>query len=152
MKLVVLIPVFNEEDTIEKIILNVPRKIFGIEKVEVLIVDDGSTDKTYDLALNAGADKIVNHHQNLGVGAALKTGIKNAISMNADIVVTIDGDSQFDPKEIPKMLIPIINNQLDVVIGSRFSACTPKNIPKSKLIGNKIFSKLISFLVGQKIP
>ena len=100
--------------------MSIPRKIHGIEKVEVLVVDDGSTDKTVELALNAGADKIISHKTNMGVGAAFMTGIRNAIKMGSDIVVTIDADSQFDSKQIPEMIVPILNEQLDVVIGSRF--------------------------------
>ncbi len=118
-KLVVLIPAFNEEENIEKIVLSIPRKLSGIDKVEVLVVDDGSEDKTAELALNGGADKVVSHKINRGVGAAFMTGIRNAISLNADLVVTVDADSQFDTKQIPELVIPILNKQFDVVIGSR---------------------------------
>jgi len=118
--LVVLMPAYNEEANIEKAVLSIPRKIMGIKKVQVLVVDDGSTDKTAELALNGGADKVVSHKRNMGVGAAFMTGIRNAISMNADIVVTVDADSQFDYKQIPELIVPIQNHQLDVVIGSRF--------------------------------
>jgi len=151
MNLVVLLPAYNEEVNIEKAVLSIPRKITGIEKVQVLVVDDGSSDKTADLALNAGADKIISHKRNLGVGAAFMTGIRNAISMNADIVVTIDADSQFDYKQIPELIVPIQNHQLDVVIGSRFLNGRPKNMPRVKMFGNNVFSKIISWLIGQKL-
>ena len=150
MKLVTLIPAYNEESNIEKTVLSIPRHIMGIDKVEVLVVNDGSTDKTIDMAMNGGADKIVSHKRNSGVGAAFMTGIRNAIMMNADIVVAVDADSQFDYTQIPELLIPILNRQADVVIGSRFLKGKIKNIPKIKLVGNKIFSKLVSMLVGQK--
>jgi len=150
MKLVVLIPAYNEESNIEKTILNIPRKIMGIDEVLVLVVNDGSTDQTIDFAMNGGADKIVSHKRNTGVGAAFMTGIRNAILMNADIVTTVDADSQFDSNQIQELIIPILNHQADVVIGSRFQKNIPKNIPKIKLFGNKIFSKLVSGLVGQK--
>lgn len=150
MKLVVLIPAYNEESNIEKTILNIPRKIMGIDEVLVLVVNDGSTDQTIDFAMNGGADKIVSHNRNTGVGAAFMTGIRNAILMKADIVTTVDADSQFDSNQIQELIIPILNHQADVVIGSRFQNDVPKNISKIKLYGNKIFSKLVSGLVGQK--
>ncbi len=150
MKLVVSIPAFNEADTIEKTVLSIPKEILGISKVEVLVINDGSSDNTVDLALNAGADKIISHSRNLGVGAAFMTGIRNAITMGADIVVTIDADSQFDSSEIKKIIVPILNRQADVVIGSRFLKYEPKNYPRIKKIGNKIFSKIVSWIVGQK--
>lgn len=151
MKLVVLVPAYNEEDNIQNTIQSIPRKIRGVNKVEVLVIDDGSTDKTSDIALNAGADKIVSHQRNMGVGSAFMTGIRNAILMNADIVVTLDADSQFNSEQIPEIIVPILNKQLDVVIGSRFLNKDPIEIPKIKLIGNKIFSKLVSWLTCQKI-
>lgn len=150
MKLVVLIPAYNEEASIEKTILSIPRKIMGVDEVRILVVNDGSADRTIDFALNGGADKIVSHKRNSGVGAAFMTGVRNAIMMNADIVVAVDADSQFDSRQIPELIMPILNHEADVVIGSRFQEGSPKNIPKIKLVGNKIFSKLVSWLVGQK--
>ncbi len=150
MKLIVVIPAFNEEENIQEAVKSIPRKIMGIKEVVVIVVDDGSTDKTSEFAMNAGADKIVSHHDNMGVGAAFMTGIRNAISQNADVLVTIDADSQFDPKQISELIVPILNQQLDVVIGSRFLDHTPKNIPKIKLLGNKIFTKIMSRILGQK--
>ncbi len=149
-KLVVLMPAFNEEANISKSIKDIPQKILGIDKIEILVIDDGSVDRTADLALNAGASKVVSHKRNRGVGAAFMTGIRNAISMNADLVVTIDSDSQFDSKQISELIVPILNQQYDVVIGSRFLEKTPKNIPKIKMLGNRIFSKIVSWLTGQK--
>src|SRR3989304_2079715 len=118
--------------------MSIPRKIMGIEKVEVLVVNDGSADKT------------VSHKRNSGVGAAFMTGVRNAILMNADIVVTVDADSQFDSGQIPELIVPILNQQADVVIGSRFQNKKPANIPRIKYVGNNIFSKLVSWVVGQR--
>jgi len=150
MKLVVFIPAYNEEKTIEKTILEIPRKISGFDKIEVLVINDGSKDRTAELALNAGATKIVSHKTNMGVGAAFMTGVRNCISMNADVAVKIDADMQFDPKNIPELTVPILNNQLDVVVGSRFLNSKVENIPRKKFIGNKIFTKIISLVTGQK--
>jgi len=150
MKLVVFVPAFNEEEKIGELIIGIPRKISGFDKVEVLVIDDGSHDKTIDVAMNAGADKIVSHTTNLGMGAAFMTGIRNCVAMNADVAVIIDADLQFDPKDIPKLTVPILNNQLDVTLGSRWLDKKVKGIPKRKLIGNKIFTKIISVVAGQK--
>jgi len=149
MKLVVLIPAYNEEANIEKAILSIPRRIVGVDEVKILVVNDGSEDKTVEMAMNGCADKIVSHKKNSGVGSAFMTGVRNAILMNADILVTVDADSQFDSKQIPELISPIMNNQADVVIGSRFQNGAPDKIPKIKYIGNKIFSKLVSVLVQQ---
>ena len=150
MKLVVLIPAYNEESGIERTVLNIPRKIMGIKKVEILVVNDGSTDNTIDMAMNGGADRVVSHKRNSGVGAAFMTGVRNAIQMNADIVVAVDAYSQFDSRQIPELIIPILNHQADVVIGSRFQGKKPANIPRIKYFGNNVFSKLVSWVVGQK--
>ena len=150
MNLIILIPAYNEEDNIQKTILNIPKKINGITKIQVLVVNDGSTDKTTELAMNAGADKVVSHKTNLGVGASFMTGIRTCLSMNADIVVTLDADSQFNPNEISKLIVPILNNELDVAIGSRFLKGRPKNMPKIKFFGNRIFTKIVSWVTGQK--
>jgi len=148
--MVILLPAYNEEELIGETIKRIPRKIFGIEKVEVLVVDDGSTDKTVDMALNAGADKIVSHRKNLGVASAFMTGIRNAISMNADILVTLDADCQFPPEQISSFVRPILNNQYDVVSGARFVNEIPKSYPKTRLWGNRFFSKMVSVVTGQK--
>ena len=150
MKLVVLVPAFNEEENIENTIRSIPKKIFGIDEVKVLVVDDGSTDNTMDKAMNGGAYRVVSHTTNTGVGAAFMTGIRNAISMNADILVAVDADSQFDSNQIPELILPILNNQADVVIGSRFKEGKPKNIPRIKYLGNMIFTRIVSGLVQQK--
>lgn len=149
-KLVVLIPAFNEEELIGKTIADIPRKILGIKTVEVLVVDDGSSDKTVEIALNAGADKVVSLGKNMGVASAFMTGVRNAISMKADLVVTLDADGQFPPKQVSEIIIPILNNQYDMVSGARFTKDIPKDYPKTKLIGNKLFSKMVSMVVGQK--
>jgi len=150
MKLLVVIPAYNEEENIQKVVMSIPRKILGVNELSILVVDDGSTDKTAELALNAGADKVISHNRNIGVGAAFMTGIRNSISMRADIVVSLDADSQFDSNQIPELILPLLNKQADVVIGSRFLKSKPVDIPKIKYVGNKIFTKIISWTLGQK--
>jgi glycosyltransferase involved in cell wall biosynthesis len=141
---------YNEERLIGSAITKIPRTIPGVNKIEVLVIDDGSTDKTVEMAKNAGADKIISHKTNMGVGAAFMTGIRNSISMDADIVVTVDGDGEANTDEIPELIHPIINNQFDVIVGQRFLKNIPSNYSKKNLIGNKIFTKIVSFVAGHK--
>ncbi|MBN1941459.1 MAG: glycosyltransferase family 2 protein [Candidatus Diapherotrites archaeon] len=146
-----MIPAFNEEKTIAQVIKETPKKIFGIKKIEILVVNDGSTDETERQALKAGAKKIVSHKTNKGLGVAFKTGIEAALDMGADVIVNIDADMQFNPKEIPKIIQPIIDGKADLVTCSRFKdkSIEPK-MPKIKKLGNSIFTKIVSWLTKQE--
>ena len=151
MKLVVIIPAFNEEKTIASVIGEIPRQIDGLDTVEVVIVDDGSTDNTASQAKKAGVHTIVTHRLNKGVGAAFATGIHSALRRGADIIVTMDADGQFYPKDIPRLITPILHGEVDFVTGSRF--CDKESIPKMpriKLIGNKLFTRLVNSLTGHR--
>lgn len=148
-KLVILIPAFNEEKTIGGVISGLPKNINGIASIEVLVMDDGSTDKTVEISKKNGAFT-VSHGCNRGVGAALVTGIENALEMDADIVVNMDADGQFSASDIERLLIPILNKEADVVVGNRFdSHAKPENMPTVKYYGNKVMSMLVSMLIGE---
>lgn len=150
LRLIVTIPAYNEAATIAEVISNIPRTIKDVDEVKVLVIDDGSSDDTATLARNAGADAVITHSTNMGLGRAFLTGINYAIAMKADLVVNIDADGQFNPQEIPNLIEPIIKGEADVVIGSRFlSIHSKRSIPFVKRSGNKIFSKIISWLSGQ---
>jgi len=149
-KLIILIPAYNEEKSIDKTIKGIPKKIHGVDTIEVLVVNDGSVDKTLEMAMNAGAH-VISHKRNMGVGATFMTGIRNAVLRDADILITLDADAQFDPKYIPELILPILQNQSDVVVGSRFLEIKPTRMPTIKKMGNKIFSKLVSWSVGQHL-
>jgi glycosyltransferase involved in cell wall biosynthesis len=150
MKLVILMLAYNEEERIAKTIMRIPRKIPNIDQVEILVVNDGSIDNTVDMAMNAGADKIISHKTNLGVGAGFMTGIRNSISLRADIVVTVDADGEANIDQIPDLINPILNNQFDVVVGTRFWKGNPSTYKKLNYFGNQIFTKLVSFVAGHK--
>jgi glycosyltransferase involved in cell wall biosynthesis len=154
MKLIILIPAYNEEDSIVTVINSLKRPFPGIDKIEILVIDDGSTDRTAELARNAGAT-VVSHAKNLGVGAAFKTGLDQALEMGADIMVNIDADGQFSPDEIPALIDPIIKNEADFVVGDRFvngagKLKKPENMSSIKFWGNKRMSKLISMLTDSQ--
>lgn len=149
MKLVVQIPALNEEATIDRVIRAIPTDIVGVDELAVVVVDDGSSDRTGELARAAGAT-VVRHEQTRGVGAAFKTGIEQSASMGADIVVTIDADGQFEPSDIPKVIQPILDQQADFVTASRFKdpALEPE-MPGAKRWGNRMIARWISRLIGR---
>lgn len=148
-KIVVLIPALNEEKTIASVIKAIPRKIEGISKILVLVIDDGSTDRTVQKARLAKADKIVSHKGNKGLGVAFQTGLNTALKMGAEIIVNIDADGQFNPNDIPKIIAPILQGKADVVTCSRFldKSLEPK-MPGIKKFGNKLFTKIINLFTG----
>jgi glycosyltransferase involved in cell wall biosynthesis len=149
-KLLVAIPCLNEEMTIRDVVRSIPRYLDGINSVNVLVVDDGSSDKTGEIALQAGA-LVLKHHQNLGVGRAFLSAVNYAIENGYDLMVNIDGDGQFNPSDISKLVQPILLKEADMVTASRFidSELTPQ-MPKIKLVGNHMMSYLISRLVRNK--
>lgn len=154
MKLCVLIPAFNEEETITDVINKIPKKTDNIDEIITLVVDDGSTDQTKELSKANGA-VVVSHSRNLGVGSAFTTGLNTALKLNADILVNIDADGQFSPDEIPSLIRPIIENNADFVCGDRFTdyegnTKKPENMPSLNYWGNRRMSQLISVLINCK--
>jgi glycosyltransferase involved in cell wall biosynthesis len=119
MKLIVQIPCFNEEDTLASTVRDIPRRIEGIEKVEILIIDDGSTDRTVLLAREIGVEHIVRNKRNLGLARAFIIGIDACLKRGADIIVNTDGDNQYAGADIPKLIQPIVEGRADIVIGNR---------------------------------
>lgn len=151
MKLVVMIPAYNEEKTIGKVIKEIPREIEGIKEVEILVIDDGSRDSTAIEARKAGADYIISHGTNRGLGNAFKTGVENALKLGGDVIVNIDADGQFDPRDIPRLVTPILHGEADCVTGSRFlDKSFEPNIPWIKKFGNQIFIKVVNWLTHHK--
>lgn len=149
MKLIIYMPALNEAGSIESVIASLPRSLAGIDKIQCLVVDDGSTDATASLALNAGAS-IVSHGKNLGVGSAFQSAIQFSLEHDADILVSIDADGQFDPVEISSLIHPILANKADMVTGNRFGLGIPEHMPRIKYWGNKRMSQLIRFVSGQR--
>lgn len=149
MKLLIYIPAYNEGETVFEAIDAIPEKIEGVDSFDILVVDDGSTDNTAQRSKEAGA-LVISHGVNRNVGIAFRTGLNYARENGYDILVSIDADRQFNAKQIPDIIKPILNNEADMVLGNRFSNGMPENMPKSKYWGNKQMSKLISFITKQK--
>lgn len=139
------IPAFNEEQTIAKLVLQA-QKFADI----VLVCDDGSTDMTAEIAERMGA-KVIKHDRNFGYGAAIKSLFTMARELQADILVTIDADGQHNPKEIPQMIEPILDNKADIVLGSRFLGNNENSIPRYRKWGIKIISKLTGVASDHKV-
>ncbi|MFA5995850.1 MAG: glycosyltransferase family 2 protein [Patescibacteria group bacterium] len=119
MKLIVTIPCYNEEQNIAAVIKEIPRNIIGVDQVEVLIINDGSTDNTVITAKQAGADYIISHKRNIGLARSFQQALWEAVSRGADIIVNTDGDNHYDQSKISELIQPILQQQADIVIGSR---------------------------------
>ncbi|WP_148882918.1 glycosyltransferase family 2 protein [Thermococcus aciditolerans] len=134
MNILIIVPAYNEELTIGSVV--VLAKKYG----DVLVVDDGSGDRTSEVARECGA-VVIRHEHNLGKAKALKTGFEYALSRDYDIVVTIDADGQHNPDEIPLLLEPIIKEEADLVIGSRYLNGSKKEIPLYRRLGLWVLNK-----------
>ena len=119
MKLIVMVPCLNEEATLPKVIETIPRIIPGITCVETLIIDDGSTDKTVEVARQLGVTHIVKLKKHQGLARAFQAGIDACLELGADIIINTDGDNQYPSEAIPRLVQPIIKGEADIVIGDR---------------------------------
>lgn len=119
MKLIIQIPCYNEEQSLADTVRDLPKQIAGIDIIEYLVIDDGSTDNTVDIAKREGVHHILKNGSNRGLGKSFMEGIKYALSQGADIVVNTDGDNQYQGKDIPKLVQPILQGEADLVVGSR---------------------------------
>ena len=150
-KLAVVIPALNEGATIASVIAGVPRHIIGIQRVEVILVDDGSSDDTQDQARTGGVDVIVAHPHRRGLVAAFKLGVNEALRRGADIVVNLDGDGQHDPTCIPKMLGPIVEQSADIVLGVRPLGDAKDEMSPVRRYGNQVGSWVTGKALGLEL-
>ena len=119
MKLIIQIPCFNEEEQLPGTLADLPRELPGIDELEWLIVDDGSTDRTIDIARENGVDHIVRLTNNKGLAAGFQAGLDACLKLGADIVVNTDADNQYCADDIPKLIKPILDGNADMVVGDR---------------------------------
>ncbi len=143
-------PALNEGQTIHEVLKSVPKSLDAVSLIELLVINDGSSDNTDSEATKAGAT-VINHNYNKGVGSAFQTAVNYALEINADVLVSIDADGQFDVLQIAEMIAPILNNKSDFCIGNRFNNGRPDRMPKIKFWGNKRISKIVSFVSRTKI-
>ena len=146
ISLLVVIPCLNEQSTIAKLINSIPKSFQGVSNFEILVVDDGSTDKTKEFAISSGA-KVISHRSNRGLGASFRTASEYALKSLFDLMVVIDGDLQFDPRQIADLIAPIIEKESDVTVGSRFSEnSVVPHLSKLKKLGNSVVTLVINRL------
>lgn len=119
MKLIIQIPCLNEAGTLGLALAELPRHVQGFDEVEWLIIDDGSTDNTAELAKELGVDHVIRHPVNRGLATAFMTGLEACLRLGADVIVNTDADNQYEASDIPKLTAPVLAGQADMVIGAR---------------------------------
>jgi len=132
MKLAILVPAYNEEKTLGRVLKAIPRRFLKIAQTEIVVVSDGSTDKTAEIAKKSGAT-VIEHDLNRGLGGALGTGFEYARRNNFDAVLTFDADGQHNPDDIWPVVRPIVYRQADVVVGSRLKSASWRTDGPSRL-------------------
>lgn len=148
MRLIIYMPALNEEKNIQGVLASLPQSLENVDLIQFLVVNDGSTDRTVELATSTGAF-VVSHGKNRGVGAAFHSAVQFALENHADILVGIDADGQFDPTEISNLIHPILTGNADMVIGSRFDSGMPAQMPPIKYWGNQMIAQLINYITRQ---
>src|SRR3954447_3435627 len=119
MKVIVQIPCYNEEQTLPLVMRDMPTSIPGVDQLETLVIDDGSSDRTVEVARELGVNHVVRHAGNKGLAAAFQTGLDACLRLGADIIVNTDGDNQYPQAMIPELVAPIVRGEADMVVGDR---------------------------------
>src|SRR3954449_8560098 len=119
MKLIIQIPCWNEEEALPLTLADLPREVAGFDAVEWLVIDDGSTDRTVEVARAQGVDHIVRLTNNKGLANGFQAGLDAALKLGADVIVNTDADNQYDGRDIPKLVEPIVAGRADMVVGDR---------------------------------
>ncbi|MBV8954726.1 MAG: glycosyltransferase [Solirubrobacterales bacterium] len=144
MKLIIQIPCFNEEDQLPRTLSHLPRHVDGFDVVEWLVIDDGSSDATVEVARRHGVEHIVRLTNNKGLAAAFQAGIDAGLKLGADVIVNTDADNQYEGADVPKLVAPILRGEADMVVGDR-RVNTIKDFSASK----KLLQRLGSWVVRQ---
>jgi len=151
MKLIIQIPCYNEEQTLPQTLSDIPRNMDGVDEVEILIIDDGSTERTVEVARELGVDHIVRNTCNQGLARTFFVGLDASLRLGADIIVNTDGDNQYRGADIPKLIAPILNGEADIVIGDRQTDQIPHFSPFKKKL-QKVGSFVVRSLSKTDVP
>ncbi len=146
IRLVVMIPAYNEESTIQRVIESIPRSIRGIDVVIPIVIDDGSRDRTAIKAAEAGA-VVISNSTNQGLAYSFRKGIETALRLGADIIVNTDADNQYDQSQIPLLIEPILHKRADMVLGSRFLGHI-EQMSVGKYWGNRLATFAVNMVSG----
>ncbi len=151
MKVVVQIPCLNEEETLPLVLRTIPKNIEGVDEIIVLVIDDGSTDKTVEIAKEHGVKHFVTHIGNKGLARSFHDGALYALELGADILVNTDGDNQYPQEKIGDLIRPILNHEADMVIADRQVHKIP-HFSKSKKFFQKVGTKVLNAAAGTQVP
>ena len=151
MKLIIQIPCLNEETTLPQTLKDIPENIEGIDNIEILVIDDGSTDKTVEVAKSMGVHHILKLTNNKGLAKAFISGVNQALKLDADIIVNTDADNQYFGGDIAKLIQPILRKEADIVVGDR-QVETIRHFSPMKIFLQKFGSWVVRQLSGTLIP
>ena len=151
MKLVVQIPCLNEGETLAEVLETIPRKIKGFKTVEVVVIDDGSTDNTIAVAKAHGVDAVIRHRSTRGLAEAFRSGVDYALTHGADVLVNTDGDNQYPQSDIPKLVGQIVDGSADIVVGDRRTN-TITHFSRGKKLLQRLGSAVVNRAAGTQIP
>lgn len=151
MKLVVQVPCLNEEETLPLVLESIPREIPGIDEIVVLVVDDGSTDRTAEVARSHGVTEFVHHTGNQGLGRSFHDGVVRALQLDADILVNTDGDNQYPQERITDLVEPIIAGAADIVIADR-QVHLVEHFSSLKKLLQRVGSAIVNKAAGTDLP
>ncbi len=151
MKLVIQIPCLNEEKTLPLVLETIPKKIPGIKTIDIVVIDDGCTDKTVQVAKRLGVKHFVHHPRKQGLARSFHDGVAKALELGADIIVNTDGDNQYPSQSIPALVKPVIEGRADLVIANR-QVQNIDHFSRGKKLLQRFGTGVLNLAAGTKIP
>lgn len=151
MKLVVQVPCLNEEETLPLVLATIPTVIPGIDEIVVVVIDDGSSDRTIEVAQAHGVSEIVRHHRNQGLARSFTDGVNHALALGADIVVNTDGDNQYPQERITDLVQPILRGEADIVVADRQVGLIEHFSPTKKAL-QRFGSQVVNVAARTELP